>query len=148
MCPSLTLATRSPENKKLGNSLREFLVSLCFYNATPFCVWEALALLPNIIMPIYAFWDISLVICGCVFSPWIIRTHVSMYYPWFTPLHAIIKVVLLFRTLINLSVTTTLAMTSQQEGHYNLKNSQHTHTHTHTYIYYIQNAMHFILQYT
>ena len=66
--------------------------------------------------------------------------HVSMYHPWFTPSSRYYKVVLLFHTLISF-VSYHRAMTSQQ-GHQNLKNSQHTHT------YYIHNAMHFILWYT
>jgi len=53
-----------------------------------------------------------------------------MVYPLFLLLQ---RLYCCFALLLTSSVTTTLAMTSQQEGHYSLKNSQHTHTHTHTH---------------
>ena len=58
----------------------------------------------------------------------------SMVYPLFLLLQ---RFYCCFALLLALSVTTMLTMTSQQEGHYNLKNSKHTHTHTHTHTTFI-----------
>jgi len=102
-------------------------------------------LFPNIML-IYAFWDISFAICACVFSPWIICTHVSMYHPWFTPSPAITKLYCCFTLLLALLVTTTLTMTPQQ-GHYNLKNSQHTHI-LHSQCNALHSPVHILLHWT